>query len=427
MSAPWCGACGAGTVRNGTRPVRYRDLEDGRGVEREARVQRMACKRCDAVLYAGTPVLAPGFRVTPALSGAVSSACLSSGFSDVAARFGLDAGTVGALWAAEVGALSSSAPHPRLALLSGTDIGARTVSVARDGLSGDFAGAWPGPSDPGLAAWLRRHPGGVLAADWRHLEAAARAAPASLDVVCDRASVAAWFSASLRGVAARARGWMDPRERRALRAAWACVAAEEAERSPEEDKALDGVCARFPLIGELRAGTDGFRAAWRIRDPARARAALDTWRRELSAFGRDAFSAAARMADRVSRWAFGPRWAEAFAAGDLGPPAFPVTAAPRDTAERAAGKALVAGRRGPCPAPVPGRRAGAFRADPSRAAAENPGYGPSGAPPRSVPAKADFAGALLSALAREAGTAAEAEPPQARRRVAEAPGAYGFR
>ena len=62
MSGEWCAHCGSGMVLNGSKQVHYKDLVNGAGGEREARIQRMACRSCRATRYQGLPDLVPGLR-----------------------------------------------------------------------------------------------------------------------------------------------------------------------------------------------------------------------------------------------------------------------------------------------------------------------------------------------------------------------------
>ena len=361
MAGAWCGECGAGMVRNGTRQVSWRDLDGGRGTERQTQVQRLGCRRCDTVAYIGAPLLSPGFRVSPQLATAVAAECLHQGFSAVARTFGLEPRTVRSLWSARLAGLAERMGHPAVCSLSMADIGSKRVALVRNLETGRMAAAFGSPASNGFRNWIGAHPGGLLVADWQLAGAAASSAPDGLHVACDRTSVLDWFEGSLAGFGRRAREWMEPRERRVLRGIWEALGVLEPERTAAQDTAIAAAAAGHPVIGEFVAGIDGFRSVMERAGAEHAAAAASRWRTGLSDFGKAVFSPVLRMLERGWSGLFGAAWSLPPArAGFPADPAFGAVIGPRDSAERTAQKMVVANAPGMAAA-LPGHGPQLFR------------------------------------------------------------------
>jgi hypothetical protein len=341
-------------ARNGGKAVRWRDLRDGVGREVGGRLQRLSCSCCGRVEYAGAPVLARGFRITPALFRAVAEECRAEPFSAVAERHGLDRKTVRAVWGEWTASLVARAAHPDVAVLSEVGFGGRRVGVVSAG-DGGVCAVFGAPADKAMAAWLSGHPGGLVSVDWRWAPAAADLAPPGVAVTVGRWSLSAWFEAALPSILKKARRWMDAADRRAMAAVAPILLKAAAARSPDEDDALAAALADSPMLREIAAAADGFRKVWQLGSASSAARLYARWRTGLSSFAARAFAPAAALVDRLAGALFGEGWGVPAPAPSVGS----VLVDAADSPDRVAAKVLAAAVAPPFAPPPAARRGGA--------------------------------------------------------------------
>lgn len=270
-----CAECASVLVRNGGKDINYFDLEDGRAVERTARLSRLSCTRCQTTTYDGRPDTVDGFRMTGALYLHVLDRVTTEAIGAVADQSGLARRTISRILDCGTESGDSTLLLPSAIRIARHD----NLSIFADANTGRILTATAGIEDPRFAAVADRIADRLVVCDMHHGAIVTRLAPQALAVI-ERQSIVPWFADRIPDLARRLRGQLTRPQADNLSKIVPILALPPAERLAREAEAVAPLSLP-PKLGDFVRRVDAFRAIWMLSGAKRSRQRHADWRASL--------------------------------------------------------------------------------------------------------------------------------------------------